>query len=457
MSAIRNEIKPMLALALPLVLAELGWMFMAVVDTIMVGHLPNPAITISSAALAQVIYNTLAFGIGGVLLGLDTTIAQSHGAGKLDDANRWLLHGLVLAAVLTALLMAIVAAGPFALHHLPVQPLILTQAIGFLQALNTGTPALLLLPHPAPLWPAGLQPRPPHRRRPHFRQPDQRPRRLAPALPPPPRPPAPRRLRRHRRGLLHLHRPSLPRRRAPRRHLARQPQAPLRPALHAASPGALAPQAPRPPGCPRRRPDLRRDLHLRRRHRTHRHPRPTPARRPRDRPQLRQHHLHGALRHLRCRRRARRPGHRPPLSRGGYRRRLDRHRPRCRLHAHHLGRAARVPPHHRPRLHRRPRRDRRRRSPAARSPPAFQLFDGLQITASGALRGVGNTHAGLIVQLIGYWVVGLPVGLLLGYHFKLGAVGLWLGLCTGLIIAGVALILTWRRAARSLAVHPVTP
>ena len=65
-------------------------------------------------------------------------------AGKLDDANRWLLHGLVLAALLTALLMAIVAAGPLALRHLPVQPLILTQAIGFLQALNTGTPALLL-------------------------------------------------------------------------------------------------------------------------------------------------------------------------------------------------------------------------------------------------------------------------------------------------------------------------
>src|ERR1700730_16664930 len=134
----------MLALALPLVLAELGWMFRAVVDTIMVGHLANPAITISAAALAQVLYNTLAFGIGGVLLGLDTTIAQSHGAGKLDDANRWLLHGLVLAALLAALLMSIVAAGPLALRHLPVAPVILTQALGFLQALNTGPPALML-------------------------------------------------------------------------------------------------------------------------------------------------------------------------------------------------------------------------------------------------------------------------------------------------------------------------
>src|ERR1700679_2881953 len=134
--SIRREIGPMLRLALPLVMAEVGWMSMGVVDTVMVGHLPHPAVTISAVALGQVLYNTLAFGIGGVLLGLDTYIAQSHGAGKLDDANRWLLHGLVLAALLTALLMAIVAAGPFALRHLPVQPAILTQAIGFLQALN---------------------------------------------------------------------------------------------------------------------------------------------------------------------------------------------------------------------------------------------------------------------------------------------------------------------------------
>src|ERR1022692_4355865 len=45
---------------------------------------------------------------------------------------------------------------------------------------------------------------------------------------------------------------------------------------------------------------------------------------------------------------------------------------------------------------------------------AFQFFDGVQVTATGALRGVGNTHAGLVVQLIGYWVVGLPLGLWLG-------------------------------------------
>ena len=69
MTPFRQSIRPMLRLALPLVLAELGWMFMGLVDTIMVGHMHDPAVPLSSAALAQILYNTLAFGIGGVLLG----------------------------------------------------------------------------------------------------------------------------------------------------------------------------------------------------------------------------------------------------------------------------------------------------------------------------------------------------------------------------------------------------
>ena len=96
--SIRKEIAPMLRLALPLVMAEVGWMSMGVVDTVMVGHLPHPAVTISAVAMGQVLYNTLAFGVGGVLLGLDTYISQAHGAGELGDANKWLLSGVVLAA-----------------------------------------------------------------------------------------------------------------------------------------------------------------------------------------------------------------------------------------------------------------------------------------------------------------------------------------------------------------------
>jgi MATE family multidrug resistance protein len=81
---------------------------------------------------------------------------------------------------------------------------------------------------------------------------------------------------------------------------------------------------------------------------------------------------------------------------------------------------------------------------------AFQFFDGLQITATGALRGAGNTHAGLIVHIIGYWIIGLPLGCWLGFRLGYGAVGLWLGLCAGLIVAGLALTTVWGRTTQKL-------
>ena len=142
--SIRREIGPMLRLALPLVLAEVGWMSMGVVDTIMVGHLPRPAVTISAAALGQVLYNTLAFGVGGVLLGLDTYISQAHGAGEWDDANKWLLSGVVLAVLLSAVLMGMVWLGPVAMVRLPIDREVMRQAVGFLGALNWGTLPLFL-------------------------------------------------------------------------------------------------------------------------------------------------------------------------------------------------------------------------------------------------------------------------------------------------------------------------
>src|ERR1700760_951597 len=110
--SIRTQIRSVLTLALPLILAELGWMSMGIVDTMMVGHMANPAINIASAALGQVLYKTLAFGIAGVLLSLGLFLSQSHGAGRYDEANRWLYHGLILAAVLAAVLFGIIELAP---------------------------------------------------------------------------------------------------------------------------------------------------------------------------------------------------------------------------------------------------------------------------------------------------------------------------------------------------------
>ncbi len=147
----------MLRLALPLVMAEVGWMSMGVVDTIMVGHLPHPALTISAVAIGQVLYNTLAFGIGGVLLGLDTYISQAHGAGELGDANKWLLSGVVLAALLSAVLMGMVWVGPIAMTRMPIDHEVMREAVGFSVGAELGDAAAVFV-HDVPAVSAGVQP-----------------------------------------------------------------------------------------------------------------------------------------------------------------------------------------------------------------------------------------------------------------------------------------------------------
>jgi MATE family multidrug resistance protein len=70
----------------------------------------------------------------------------------------------------------------------------------------------------------------------------------------------------------------------------------------------------------------------------------------------------------------------------------------------------------------------------------FQLSDGLQATAAGALRGAGDAHAPLYANLVGHWVIGLPVAVGLGFYMHMGAVGLWWGLSLGLTAVAVGLI-----------------
>ncbi len=141
---LRNELRPMLHIALPLVTAELGWMMMGLVDTVMVGRLPNAAVAMSSVALAQIFYNTLAFGLGGTLLGLDAVIAQAHGAGRVDEANRWLWNGLLLASAISLLLTAIFLLAPLGMLHMRAPPEVISGAIATLKALTIGVVPLLL-------------------------------------------------------------------------------------------------------------------------------------------------------------------------------------------------------------------------------------------------------------------------------------------------------------------------
>jgi MATE family multidrug resistance protein len=96
----------MLRLAIPVVVAEIGWVLMGIVDTIMVGRLGPVAI--GAVGIGSILFMALAiFGMG-LLLGLDTLVSQAFGAGRLDECHRWLLHGIYL-SLLVAIPMTLVA------------------------------------------------------------------------------------------------------------------------------------------------------------------------------------------------------------------------------------------------------------------------------------------------------------------------------------------------------------
>src|SRR5215831_9466431 len=90
----KQEFKPMLTLAAPVVLAELGWVTMGIVDTLMVGRLGAHAI--GAVGLASMMFFAFAVFAMGVLLGLDPLVAQAFGARRLDECHRWLVDGVWL-------------------------------------------------------------------------------------------------------------------------------------------------------------------------------------------------------------------------------------------------------------------------------------------------------------------------------------------------------------------------
>jgi MATE family multidrug resistance protein len=62
----------------------------------------------------------------------------------------------------------------------------------------------------------------------------------------------------------------------------------------------------------------------------------------------------------------------------------------------------------------------------------FQIVDGLQVVSAGVLRGAGDTRAPLVANVVGFWLIGLPISLLLGFRLGYGPEGLWWGLVAGL-------------------------
>jgi MATE family multidrug resistance protein len=142
----------MARLAWPVATAELGWMAMGLVDTMMVGRVSAEAIGAVSIG-SHVFFAIAIFGMG-MLLGLDYLVAHAFGAGRLADARRALVQGVYLSALLSVVLTGVVLAVLPRLSRSASASEIARETVPYLRALLWSLLPLLLYGDAAPL-PAG--------------------------------------------------------------------------------------------------------------------------------------------------------------------------------------------------------------------------------------------------------------------------------------------------------------
>src|SRR5580658_8426417 len=130
----------MLRIAVPLALAELGWMSMGVVDTIMVGRLPDSAVSIGAASVGNALFYAFAiFGIG-LMSGLDTLVSHAFGANDRQAARRALASGLGLALWAAPMLVGCILGGAPILQLMGVTSPVRTRAVSFIHVLVWSLP-----------------------------------------------------------------------------------------------------------------------------------------------------------------------------------------------------------------------------------------------------------------------------------------------------------------------------
>ncbi|HEX6214261.1 MAG TPA: MATE family efflux transporter [Vicinamibacterales bacterium] len=139
--SIRRELFPMLRIAIPVVMAELGWMAMGVVDTIMVGPLGPQAI--SAAGVGNSMHIAFAiFGMG-VLLGLDTLVSQAFGARNIRECHRLFFDGMSVAGLMALPILALLAMVWFAIPSLGFHPAVEPLLESYFGIMILSTPFLL--------------------------------------------------------------------------------------------------------------------------------------------------------------------------------------------------------------------------------------------------------------------------------------------------------------------------
>jgi MATE family multidrug resistance protein len=138
----RPELAAMVALAVPVVLSELGWIAQGIVDTIMVGRL-GPA-AIGAVALGNAVYFTPTLFCFGLLLGLDTLVSQAYGRKDHDECHRWLAQGVYLACILTVPLMLVLWGASYGFTPFGIPAEVALPAASYLRVLTWGTLPLVL-------------------------------------------------------------------------------------------------------------------------------------------------------------------------------------------------------------------------------------------------------------------------------------------------------------------------
>ncbi|HEX6975566.1 MAG TPA: MATE family efflux transporter [Vicinamibacterales bacterium] len=142
LSDLRREFRPMFTLAVPVVLAELGWMTMGLVDVLMVGRLSPEAI--GAVGVGTSIFMGVCIFAMGLLLGLDTLVSQAFGAGRIEECHRWLWHGIALALILAAPITLILLGLGALLDRWGLDPAVLQLTSPYLGAVTWSILPLLL-------------------------------------------------------------------------------------------------------------------------------------------------------------------------------------------------------------------------------------------------------------------------------------------------------------------------
>ena len=138
----RHELRNTLALALPVVLTQLGGVAMGIVDTIMVGRLgPEP---LSAVALGNALSFTIIIVCLGTLTALDPLVAQAYGAGRFRDCGRAMHHGAFLALVLALPALVLLGFARPVLTRLGQTPELVGQATAYVHGIAWGVVPFLL-------------------------------------------------------------------------------------------------------------------------------------------------------------------------------------------------------------------------------------------------------------------------------------------------------------------------